>query len=113
MEEKKKSIKETAVEIGAKIKQGASNGWNWLKDNREDITKMIPLALGLIGLVKSARPTIYERERERKTEEWYDPRTGQRWTFRRKPTNYEWAEINRRQRCGEYTEDILKDMRLF
>lgn len=111
--EEKKSIKETLQKVIEVGKQKVNDGWNWLKDNQDDIMKLIPLGLGLIGLVKAAKPSFGERERYRKESEWYDPRTGQRWSFRRKPTNEEWAEINRRQRCGEYTEDILHDMRLF
>lgn len=109
----KKSIKETLREVVDTAKRKVSDGYEWVKNNQDDLMKLIPLGLGIVGLVKAAKPTFGERERTRKNEEWYDPRTGQRWTFRRKPTNSEWAEINRRQRCGEYTEDILRDMRLF
>lgn len=113
MEEKEiKTTKEKISEAVQTAKEKAGAAWKWACQNREEIAKWIPVGVGLIGIWKTMRPTVTESERERKLHEWYDPHTGCRWRLRRQPTNYEWAEIERRQRCGEYAADILDDMGL-
>lgn len=106
----KEEIKRKVEEAVQKAKEAASGAWNWCVENKENIAAMVPTALGIIGVYKALKPTMGERERDRKDTEYYDPHSGMRWRLRRKPTNSEWAELSRRQRCGECTEDILYDM---
>lgn len=108
--EKLETAKEKAREALRKGKEAASSSWEWLKQNKDDLMGMIPLVLGGIGVIKAFKPSFGERERTRKDTEFWDPHTGMRWKLRRKPTNSEWAELSRRQRCGEHTEDILEDL---
>lgn len=104
----KEKLKETAP----KIKKGAGEAWEWLKDNREELVKFTPFILGAVGLVKSLKPTATQSERERIDHTYYDPRTGLHWQLRRPLSNSERMELERRRRLGEDAGDILSSMRV-
>lgn len=94
------------------LKLKAGEAYTWCVGHKEELIGLIPLGLGLIGLAKQLKPTKQETERERIDTTYYDPHTGLHWQLRRKLTNDERAELARRQRLGEYTEDILERMRV-
>ena len=94
------------------IKLKTGEAYRWCVGHKEEVLGLIPLGLGLIGLAKQFKPTKQETERERIDTTYYDPHTGLHWQLRRKLTNDERAELARRQRLGEYTEDILERMRV-
>lgn len=104
--------KEKLKEAAPKIKKGAGEAWEWLKDNREELVKFTPFILGAIGLVKSLKPTATQTERERIDHTYYDPRTGLHWQLRRPLSNDERMELERRRRLGEDAGDILSSMRV-
>lgn len=94
----------------AKVK--ASEAYKWCVSHKEELLGLLPLALGAIGVIKKMKPSVQETERERIDTTYYDPHTGLHWQLRRKLTNSERAELARRQRLGEYTEEILTGMRV-
>ena len=55
---------------------------------------------------------VLSEERELKELYVYDNRLGHYWKVRRRLTNNEWLEIDRRKRNGERMADILSDLRL-
>ena len=96
-------------------KGAASKAWEFVKDkeNREVIATVGGAIIGgLIGLKKYRSATNQQTERERIDHTYYDPQTGCHWELRRKLTNDERAELVTRRRRGEFTEDILNDMRV-
>jgi hypothetical protein len=110
----KETVKTRLSEISQKAKETANSLWEWAKENREDITAMIPVVLGVVGVAKAIKPqkTFGEMERERKDHEYWNPHNGHRFSLKRKPTNYEWCEISRRESCGEDDYKILRDLGL-
>lgn len=107
-EKTKAKLKEAAP----KVKKGAGEAWEWLKENREELVKFTPFILGAIGLVKSMKPTATQSERQRIDHTYYDPRSGLHWQLRRPLTNAERIELERRRRLGEDAGEILSSMRV-
>ena len=107
------SVKTKVKEVWPKVKESAAKMWSWFKDNKEDVGLFLATALGAIGFCKKtfAKPHV-ESERERINTTYYDPVTGCHWRLRRPLTNDERSELVRRRRMGEYSEDILEDMRV-
>lgn len=106
-------LKRELKRFGKGVKDTASDIWQFAKNNKEDIKFYAPMIIAALGGIKClSKGTRHESERERIDTTYYDPRTGVHWRLRRTPTNAERAELVRRQRLGEFTEDILDDMRL-
>lgn len=111
-QEIKKPFGEKIDEAWDTVKLKTGEAYHWCIGHKEELIGLIPLALGLIGVAKQLRPTKQETERDRIDHTYYDPCTGMHWQLRRKLTNDERAELARRRRLGEYTEDILQKMRV-
>ena len=107
-----KKTKAKLKEAAPKVKKGAGEAWEWLKENQEELVKFTPFILGAIGLVKSMKPTATQIERQRIDHTYYDPRTGLHWQLRRPLSNSERMELERRRRLGEDAGDILSSMRV-
>jgi hypothetical protein len=58
------------------------------------------------------KKSVTQIERERVDRNYYDTTTGINWTLRRPLHTWEKEELMRRRRNGEYTEKILRDMRV-
>ena len=109
---KKEKIK-TALQNGwEKTKKGASSTWQWMKENKEDLAFLVPICLAAATGLKKLKGTTRDDERYRIDHTYYDPSTGAHWKLRRELSNNERAELMARRRAGEYTEDILEDMRV-
>lgn len=80
---------------------------DWCKENKEIL---ILAGTGVVGATKIISKASTTRRTEEKRYEYYDPHTGAHWQLKRRLNNSERAELMRRQRDGEYTEDILYDM---
>lgn len=99
------------------VKAKVSSAWRWCVANKADLIVLVPLGLATVGRVKKeffpAKATsVTARERDRVDRNYYDPTTGMNWTLRRPLKNWEKEELLRRRRNGEYTETILRDMRV-
>lgn len=99
------------------VKSKISAAWNWCVKNKADLIVLVPLGLATVGRIKKeffpAKVTsVTARERDRVDRNYYDPTTGMNWTLRRPLKNWEKEELLRRRRNGEYTETILRDMRV-
>lgn len=96
-------------------KRTLSNGWRWCCDNKADLIVLVPLGLATLKGVKNTmapKKSVTQIERERVDRNYYDPHTGVNWTLKRPLRTWEKEELMRRQRNGEYTETILRDLRV-
>lgn len=96
-------------------KRKVSGAWNWCCSNKGDLIIMVPLGIAAVRGVKntiSPPKTAAQIERERVDKTYYDRRTNIYWTLKRPMKTWEKEELVRRQREGEYTEEILKSFRI-
>lgn len=104
-------------EAFSKFKKKVQDGADWVMDNPEK-TLAITAVAGTIGgagakIAKARHKSkVLSEERELKELYVYDNRLGHYWKVRRRLTNNEWLEIDRRKRNGERMADILSDLRL-
>ena len=109
----KQQVKEFFGAVGRKTKDALASGWNFVKENREDLVVLVPLGVAAVtGLKKATQKTTTDSERYRIDHTYYDPHTGRHWELRRKMTNYERMELEERQAAGELTGRILESMRI-
>ena len=94
---------------------------DWYDDNRELAMIVIPaagalalaLVKGSINLSKHAIKTHnLKKEEDLKELYCYDRSLGHYWQLRRKLTNAEWVEIDRRKKHGERLADILEELKV-
>lgn len=103
-------------EVRYKAKVTGENVVTWARENPESAVTVLAIAGGAIGLatkiVKFIRPSAAEMHERRMDKTYYDPSTGMHWDLKRNLTNKDRIEIMDRKRGGEFTEDILRDMRV-
>lgn len=94
---------------------------DWYDNNREFAMVAIPAAGALvvaivkggINLSKHAMRTHnLKKEEDLKELYCYDRSLGHYWQLRRKLTNAEWVEIDRRKKHGERLADILEELKV-
>ena len=106
-EQKKREFKE---KVSSKIQSGKE----WFSRNRETVIAFTPI---VIGCVTTATKVVGKRinlhkEESLKEEYCYDRSLGHYWSLRRKLTNKEWLEIDKRKKNGERLADILAEMKV-
>lgn len=109
---KKERIKESLHKAWEETKKMTSNVWTWVKDNKEDLAFIVPITLAAATGIKKLKSSPRDDDRYRIDHTYYDPTTGAHWQLRRPLNNRERSELMARRRAGEYTEDILEDMRV-
>ena len=113
---KEEKLKDKLNEAKVKISEKASEAINWTKDNWQAVLAgaavAIPLATSAVKLVRSLKGSAADKHEERMKNCYYDPSTGLHWDLKRMLSNSERIELMKRKRDGEYTEDILMDMKL-
>ena len=97
------------LKFKAKVRDKIKAGWEWCNENKE---KAIIIGTTAVAAINGISKLSNTRRTEEKRLEYYDPHTGAHWQLKRRLTNEERAELMRRQRAGEFTEDILYDMRV-
>ena len=92
---------------------------NWIKgDSAAIIIPAIATAIGflirlIITLVKSvSKSSSLKKQAELKDLYCYDRSLGHYWKLRRKLTNNDWVEINKRKKNGEKLADILSELKV-
>ena len=107
-------FKNALVKVADGTKKFLSDAWNFCKENKEELIVLVPLGLAAAKGVKNLTTPSTDRgsERYRSDHTYYDPSTGAHWQLRRPLSNDERAELMARRRRGEFTEDILDDMRV-
>ena len=113
---KEEKLKDKLNEAKVKVSEKASEAINWTKNNWQAVLAgaavAIPLATSAVKLVKSLKGSAADKHEERMKNCYYDPSTGLHWDLKRMLSNSERIELMKRKRDGEYTEDILMDMKL-
>lgn len=96
------------------VREKVQSAKDFMSDNKEVLVIAIPAIIGLGKMVtKSINKTVNLRKEEHiKNEYCYDRSLGHYWELRRKLTNKEWLEIDRRKKNGEKLSDILKSLRV-
>lgn len=112
----KEKVKDKISELKVSIKNKLGEVGRWCLDHINVICVIVPTviatATGIVKLVKMIRGSAAERHEARMENCYYDPSTGLHWDLKRNMTNSERSEFMSRKRAGEFTEDILKDMRI-
>jgi hypothetical protein len=104
-------FKDKAKDVKSKVKSKAKDVKAWATDNKEEaVTLAGAVIYGVVELAKISKRTTEDKRQKRMDLTYYDPHTGIHWRLRRKLDNDERVELARRQRLGEYTEDILDDL---
>lgn len=114
------SFKDKMKGVWSKTKTWASNRANeamrWTEDHWHDILKATPIVLSTVAagikVAKMIKGSAAEQHEARMSKCYYDPSTGLHWQLKRDMTNDERIELVQRKREGEYTEDILQDMKI-
>lgn len=82
--------------------------------NKEILIAAIPVAGALAGkMIKSiSKHSSLKKEEHLKNEYCYDRSLGHYWELKRKLSNSEWIEIDKRKKKGERLANILDDMKV-
>ena len=102
------------AEIKEKIRVKLQNGKEWFCRNKEAVITIVPIAIGgLTTVIKvvGKRSNLHKQE-ELQELYCYDRSLGHYWRLRRKLSNKEWLDIDRRKKNGERLADILSDMKV-
>lgn len=110
--------KDKAKRAGRRVKDWFSDRAydikNYCNSHPEETLGIICLSLVVVGNVvtKTKKAKALDKEEELKEEYCYDRSLGHYWRLRRKISNDEWLEINRRKSEGESLGEILEQLRL-
>lgn len=87
---------------------------NAIKQHKEEIIEIAPLALGALAVTAKVitKSVHLKQERDLKDRFVWDNRLGHYWKTRRKLSNSEWLEVERRKKLGEDIGTILRSMKL-
>lgn len=100
------------------LKEKVSTLWwsakQWAKDHPKEAATIVVGSLAAFGQITKGIGRIAEshEERIRREKSIYDHKKGHYYELRRKPSNKEWSEIDRRHEEGETYSSILVSMRL-
>lgn len=86
----------------------------WYANNKEIVDKIAPVIVvsGLAMGKSMLKHRNLSKQEHIKEEYVYDNRLGHYWALKRKLSNREWLEVDRRKRDGEPLADILESMRV-
>lgn len=87
---------------------------NFVDDNREVILVAVPAITGTVatGIKVLGRRHNLAMEERNKDRRIYDARLGHYWELRRKLSNREYTDIDRRMKNGERLSEILEELRV-
>lgn len=84
----------------------------WAAEHKDMIVILTPICIkGVTMIIRVAAQYANTKKKETiKNEYCYDRSLGHYWKLRRKLTNEEWLEIDRRRKSGERLSDILTQL---
>lgn len=114
-EAKQKYYRKQAIK--ARIRETVNDAAKFVCENADMICALLPVAAfgtrTIANMAKSAkRSADLRKERDLKELFCYDRSLGHYWELRRKLTNRDWVEINKRKMSGEKLGDILAELKL-
>lgn len=82
--------------------------------NKEVLAVAVPVIGGVVtaGIKAISKHAKLHKEQHLKNEYCYDRSLGHYWELRRKLTNSEWVEIDKRKKNGERLSDILDSLKV-
>ena len=82
--------------------------------NKEVLAVAVPVIGGVVtaGIKAISKHAKLHKEQHLKNEYCYDRSLGHYWELRRKLTNSEWVEIDKRKKNGERLADILDSLKV-
>lgn len=100
-----------------KRSEAIRNVRTFVETHREDLAIFVPLGLSAVGFLVKGTKTIRSNRKLKKAQDLrdlycYDRSLGHYWKLRRKLSNAEWTEIDKRKNRGERLSDILNDMKV-
>lgn len=114
---KKAKRKAKRREFLNKVKSKGRSALDWIDIHREETIAIAAGVTAVGGVTAKAikghnKKKALAEERDLKELYVYDRRLGHYWKVRRKLTNSEWLEVDRRVREGQRMADVLSDLRL-
>ena len=87
---------------------------DWWDENKSVVLIVVPVAGAVLtkGIQSIGRTVNLKLEERNKDRRLYDTSLGHYWELRRKLSNTDWVQINRRRNQGESLGDILDEMRV-
>lgn len=87
--------------------------WNWCTEHWDIALGGLAAGMGLVttGIKVGGRAYRQHLEHKDKDLRCYDASLGRYWELKRKLSNHDWLEIDRRKARGERLGDILDDLR--
>lgn len=97
-----------------KFKERVSDVKDWIVDHKEIVIPLVPAIIGGITTTVKVvgRRANLNKEKSLKDLYCYDNSLGHYWALRRKLSNKEWLEIDRRKKNGERLADILAELKV-
>lgn len=111
----KKKAKEIKDKVKSEVSFRANNAKIWWDKNKDWAKYTIPFAVGAAGtgLKYLARSHNIKREEKMKYKTYWDASVGHHWELKKKPTNQQRMEIDRRWKTnGEPLSKVLYEMNL-
>lgn len=113
--EQEKYYRKEAMKM--RIQKKLNDTANFVRENAETISVLLPVAVfgtrTIAGMAKSAKRTADLRKEQNLKELFcYDRSLGHYWELKRKLSNREWTEIDKRKRAGEKLGDILAELKV-
>lgn len=102
------------AEAKKKWKQRFGKAKDWARENKQLLIVAVPAVVGTVGtgikvLGKHHNLALEARNKDLRC---YDTSLGHYWELRRKLTNKDWVQINRRRANGESLGDILEELKV-
>ena len=109
---KRQKLKETAQRVLDKAEKAAKATWQFVIDNKENVTFVATGLVAAVTAINKLKPTRYDDHREYVDTSVYDYVTHSRFFLKRPMRNSERIEYLTRLDAGEPAYRILQDMRL-
>lgn len=113
----KKNFKEeyfngSQATLKEKIEHKLNNAKDWAIDNKELLIKVAPVVIGGVRVAAKIahKQIVLHKTKDLKELYCYDRSLGHYWQLKRKLSNKEWIEIDKRKANGERLSDILSAM---
>ena len=84
----------------------------WWEDNKEEVVVIAPVVVGFmtVGIKFGNRLIKAHQEKYMREHAIWDPKNMHWWIMKKKPTAWQWSEIDRRKSAGEPVSDILRSL---
>ena len=90
---------------------------DWVEEHQDFLKIAVPVGAGVTTIIAKGARTAAQHRKLKKVQDLkenycYDRSLGHYWELRRKLTNEEWIQIDKRKKNGERLADILSDLKV-